>query len=47
MLSDFSVCHQKWLMLNFDPTPRGRNRVQKNKRTLVYQTELNEELKKK
>jgi hypothetical protein len=34
-------------MLNFDSTPRDRNEVQKNKWTLVYQTDLNGESEKK
>jgi hypothetical protein len=33
----------KTSMLNFDSNPRDRNEVQKNKWTLVYQTDLNGE----
>ena len=33
-------------MLNFDSNPRDRNEVQKNKWTLVYQTDLNGESEK-
>jgi hypothetical protein len=30
---DFDACKKKRLICNFDPTPRGRNEVQKNKWT--------------
>jgi hypothetical protein len=37
---------KKRLICNFDPNPRGRNEVQKNKWTPHYQTELNGESEK-
>ena len=46
IFGDFGACHKKRLTCNFDPTPRGRNEVQKLKGHHIIRQNLMESPKK-